>query len=268
MTITIAANTSPNTGITFDNLQMLPLWKFDEMFNSVSVVGNSITITGDMVIDGIRGISSPELSRTVNSNVAYNTVNVIYSTTTWTAPPNVGNVFVVVVGGGEGGHSTTPDQAGDQPTVPGVAIPGVTAAAAAGYRTVSSGTSYTVTVGAGGNAGSGNPNGSPSSFDNVIGGGGGTAVPASNGSVLNSSVLSAANWHTTIIANHILPSVYKNSLITNEIVSASFVKNRDNTKLWQTVGRAPGVGGDGSPGTLFSAGDQFPGVNGVVILVY
>jgi hypothetical protein len=104
-------------------------------------------------------------------------------------------------------------------------------------------------------------------YSGGIGGGGGTAVPASNGSVLNSSELSASNWHTTILANRVIPSIYKNEQLTGTVLSADFFKNVDSTKIWQNTGRAPGVGGVAELGPLFSTIEE-PGLNGVVILVY
>jgi len=104
---------------------------------------------------------------------------------TWTAPTGVTRVRVWVVGGAGGGATS------------GCGVYGGVGGMAMGVYTVSPGTGYTVTVGAGGAAASTGATGGTTSFGGVIsatGGGGGSSTPGASGSGSGGTVINSVGW--------------------------------------------------------------------------
>jgi hypothetical protein len=131
-------------------------------------------------------------------------------TTTWTAPSGVTKVKVTVIGGGGGGSSYSCGGIGG---IGGLAI---------GYYTVSPGTGYTVTVGAGG-SGHGSSSGSAgsggtSSFSTLIsatGGAGSTGlVNGTNGFGSNGNIV---NFYSGSFYPFFGPNAFTNSGSTTPI---------------------------------------------------
>ena len=166
---------------------------------------------------------------------------VIYATsTTWTAPAGVTRVKVIVVGGGGGGL-----QSGDESGSGGYGGCGWN------YYTVTPGTGYAVTVGAGGAAASAGGSSSFSSFITSTGGAGapGNGNNGASGTCANSFGVSAASPENLIIISSITGGAIGKSVATN-------------VQTWvRTQPFSPGAAGDYNNGSN-------SGVGGVVYIEY
>lgn len=120
----------------------------------------------------------------IASNAARNQLYTTATTTNWTAPTGVTNVFVTMCAGGGGGGSSAESK--------GAGGGGAGACIISKPQTVVPGNSYTVTVGSGGSAGSG---GGDTSFGSLSapGGGGGSQSAAGTGGGKSLTGLSGAS---------------------------------------------------------------------------
>ena len=152
---------------------------------------------------------------------------------TWTAPTGVTKVRATVIGGGSGSYL------GDGGTAGGVAI---------GTYTVSAGTAYTITVGAGGAA---NANGGTSSFASFCsatgGASGGAAGTGSGGTFVNSAWDSGYGISISTAALFFGASVLGQSFKLNGTSSAQAYTA---TFSASSGAMAPGIAGSGSKGGM------------------
>lgn len=161
------------------------------------LLGRTTSATGAIEeITAGSGLTLSGGSLTVNVSASQLREQLFTSSGSWTAPTGVTRVEAIVVGpgGGGGGYNTSTAFPGSNGGSGGVAI---------GNYAVTPGTSYTVTIGAGGAAGGNNANGSGGgttsfgSFASATGGGGGlqgsggagTPGTGSGGTVRNTSIL-------------------------------------------------------------------------------
>jgi hypothetical protein len=161
------------------------------------------TLTAGTGITVTNGAGSISIASAVTQPQVYS--QAFFSSGSWTAPTGVTRVRVWVVGGGGGGSTG------------GCGIYGGVGGMAMGVYTVSPGTGYTVTIGAGGAGASSGATGGTTSFGAFIsatGGGGGTSNPGGSGSgsggtVINSVGVSSGtsgsnipNWSTPIAGSY------------------------------------------------------------------
>jgi hypothetical protein len=181
----------------------------------------------------------------------YQYVLYLSGTNTWTAPSNVTSVRVTVVGGGGGGATNN-----------GACLTGGyggTGGVAIGYYTVTPGSGYTVTVGAGGSGGASGVHagsaGGTSSFGSLVsatGGGGGLT----NGTGGSNGTGSSGNLRNGSILNGVYP-YFVGPTNTNQSGSTSALTYSIGSNI------IPGGNGQG-----VNTGNAAGGMGGIILIEY
>jgi hypothetical protein len=217
----------------------------------------NVTIAGTLTASGgISGGGNPQMAwatypTTVFNSTGSSMANTGTGTFNWTCPTGVTKVMVSVIGGGGGGRTSTCNEVGG---VGGIAV---------GTYTVTPGTVYSVTVGAGGTGGSGSAtSGGSSSFSSFCSATGGNASDGTTVTV-NCGAGTNGNLRNSIAAQvTFVPSAHVPSFNTGGSGNPYYVNNDSaaTTSYTWTISSRSGVGAGGQAGG--------GGVTGIVLITW
>lgn len=179
----------------------------------------------------------------------------ITSTQTWTAPDDVYEVEVIICGGGGGGAKSQDNN-----------IAGPSGGGSAYYEvlSVTPGSSYSISIGAGGsqaNVDGGNAStGGTSTFSNLFsatGGGGGRGGNLETGT---GSGLGSGGMIFTYTSSYLHPSAHSNGGYLGSYGGGGGIKFSNNSERFGYGGSQPGKGGDGGRTNGSNAEQGNPGI--------
>ena len=262
-----SGNTAPSVTVAFqdwiDTSGANPLWKKRNGANNAwitlgTITGSAIAFEGTLPS---QSGNSGEYLKTNGTTATWepivygiNGANVFASSGNWTCPAGVTKVLATVVGGGGGGRGSSSTVQGQTGGSGGYGI---------GIVTVTPGTVYTVTVGAGGNGGAVNTvgiAGGTSTFSTIsaTGGAAGTTLSTSVAASGSCSSADATLRRSDVSSSH--------PFLVNGMTTERSYLSGTAAEAWSiSSGFCAGARGDGASQTNQSGGGA---VGGAVALLY